>query len=67
LVRGTDAAKEGDSCVNRQAVTVAVVGLGHSGDAARVGIPAYVDFQVIDDDLTMPAGRIAAAGPEETE
>jgi hypothetical protein len=23
--------------------------------------------QVIDDDLTMPVGRIAAAGPEETE
>jgi hypothetical protein len=48
-------------------VTVTVVGLGHPDGAARAGIPAYVDFQVIDDDLTMPVGRIAAVGPEETE
>jgi acetyl-CoA acetyltransferase len=35
--------------------------------AARVGAPAYVDFQVIDDELTMPVLRIAASGAEEAE
>jgi uncharacterized protein len=36
-------------------------------DAARVGAPAQVDFEVIDDELTMPVLRIDAAGTEETE
>jgi uncharacterized OB-fold protein len=35
--------------------------------AARVGAAAQVDFQVIDDELTMPVVRIASAGTEETE
>jgi hypothetical protein len=35
--------------------------------AARVGAAAQVDFQVIDEELTMPVLRIASAGTEETE
>lgn len=37
------------------------------GSAARVGAPAFADFQVIDDELTMPVLRVAASGAEETE
>jgi uncharacterized protein len=40
----------------------------HPDDAglARVGAPGVVDFEVIDEDLTMPLLRIAAADQEET-
>ena len=65
----------GDSCVNRQAVAVAVAGLNITGvdrlftgvDPPLRGRGEYRRSRVINDELTMPVLRIAAAGTEETE
>ena len=65
----------GDSCVNRQAAAVAVAGPNITGvdrlftrrQLPLRGRSEYRRSRVIDDDLTMPVPRIAAAGPEETE